>query len=241
MSIKILLLQARNPGDLAKVEELNSFANKAKLQAEQFVPYDLLAGPPSLRKVRSFDAIMIGGSGEYYVSEQNIPHFSATLDFLRNIVTLGHPMFGSCFGFQLLVKALGGELIYDADRMEVGTYELMLTEAGRVDELLGYLPPVFKAQLGRKDKAERLPPNCIHLASSTNCKYQAFRIPQKPIWATQFHPELSGDENLARFKRYLGGYTAHMSEEEKKETLSRFVESAETLALIPRFLELVFS
>ena len=66
------------------------------------------------------------------------------------------------------------------------------------------------------------------------------RIPGVTVWATQFHPELSGDENLARFKRYLEGYASIMSQDERADATSRFGASPETLVLIPRFLDLVF-
>ncbi len=240
MSLKILLLQARNQNDLARLEERQSFANKTDLDLEQFVPYDLLEGPPSLAEVRRFDALMVGGSGDYYVSKQNLPGFWPLMDLLREVVACGQPIFASCFGFQLMVQALGGQIMHDPVGIEVGTYELTLTEAGQEDELLGSLPPQFLAQLGRKDRASRLPDGCLHLASSQRAPYQAMRIPNRPIWATQFHPELSGEENLTRFHRYLKGYASVMSEAERENALSRFRESPETLPLISRFLKLVF-
>jgi GMP synthase (glutamine-hydrolysing) len=240
MSFKILLLQARNYGDLAKDEERQSFAVKAGLDLEQIVPHDLLECPPTLQQVRSFDALMVGGSGDYYVSKGNLPCFSEALDLLREVVACGHPTFASCFGFQLLVKALGGEIVNDVEGMEVGTYDLTLTEVGQQDELLGVMPRNFRAQLGRKDRASRLPSGAINLAHSKRCPFQVMRIPGVPVWATQFHPELSGDENLARFKRYLKGYSSIMSQDERADATSRFGASPETLLLIPRFLELVF-
>jgi GMP synthase (glutamine-hydrolysing) len=85
-----------------------------------------------------------------------------------------------------------------------------------------------------------MPNGCLHLASSERAPFQAFRIPGKPIWATQFHPELTGEENRLRFDRYRQGYGSVMSEAEQQLTLSRFRESPETETLIARFLELVF-
>jgi GMP synthase (glutamine-hydrolysing) len=240
MTLKILLLQARNHGDLAKAEERQSFAERAGLELEQIVPHDLLAGPPTLRQVLHHDAMMVGGSGDYYVSKGNLPGFQAVLDLLQEVVARGHPTFASCFGFQLMAKALGGEIIFDPANMEVGTYELTLTEAGQQDELLGALPPQFMAQLGRKDRASRIPAGYLHLASSERAPFQAFRIPGRPIWATQFHPELTGEDNRLRFDRYRQGYGSVMSEAEQQLTLSRFRESPETETLISRFLEIVF-
>ena len=83
------------------------------------------------------------------------------------------------------------------------------------------------------------PEGVKNLASSANAPYQAFRIPDKPIWATQFHPELTGEENLLRFHRYTAEYAAIYGPEELKAVLDRFTDSPETDELIPRFLKTV--
>lgn len=240
MEPKILLLQARHVNDTARLEELSSFAEMAGLDESSFVPFDLLNGTPTLNDVKRYDALMVGGSGDYYVSKQNLPGFPKVMDLLAAVVDIGHPTFASCFGFQMMVQALGGRIVYDPDTMEVGTYQLKLSEGGKVDELFSTLPATFMAQLGHKDKADRLPPGVINLASSANSRYQAIRIPGKPVWATQFHPELTREENLKRFHRYLDGYASMMNQKEVEETLARFTDSPETEDLIPRFLHLVF-
>ena len=240
MALRILLLQAREEDDPMREEEVLSFAEKSGLTPEEFEQHDLLSGPPALPRVLDHDAMMVGGSGDYYVSKRNLPAFDELLDVLAEVVSAGHPTFASCFGFQLLTVALGGEIVYDPDTTEVGTYELQLTEAGRKDELIGGLPLRFMAQLGRKDRASRLPPGVSNLASSRRNPHQAFRVPHRPVWATQFHPELDAKTNKNRFLRYLNGYAMHMSQEEKRRALSRFHESPESATLLPAFLRLVF-
>jgi GMP synthase (glutamine-hydrolysing) len=96
------------------------------------------------------------------------------------------------------------------------------------------------AQLGRKDRAARLPDGLTNLASSERNPHQAFRVSGQPIWATQFHPELDARTNRARFLRYLDGYAMHMTPEERRVALERFEESPETALLLPGFLHLVF-
>jgi GMP synthase (glutamine-hydrolysing) len=235
-----LLLQARNSDDPVRHEERQSFADKTGLALEQIVPHDLLSGPPALARLNGFDAVMIGGSGDYYVSKRSLPEFDAQLETLAEMVDSGRPMFASCFGFQILVQAMGGAIVHDPVNVEVGTYDLSLTEAGREDPLLGQMPTVFAAQLGRKDRAGRLPEGVVHLVSSERSPYQGFRIPGKPIWATQFHPELDLQSNRLRFDRYLKGYAQHMSEAEREAARRRFRDSPETDRLLPAFLELVF-
>ncbi len=240
MTLKILLLQARQQHDKARLEERQSFADRAGLAVEQIVTHDLLQSAPTLAQIRGFDALMIGGSGAYSVVKHPLPGQAAVLDVLAEVVEVGHPLFASCFGFHLLVNALGGEVIYDPDCMEVGTYELAPTAGGRADELFAYLPARFNAQLGHKDRAKFLPPGALNLASSSCVEYQALRISGKPIWATQFHPEMTGAENRIRFGRYVDEYAAIYSPEELKAVLDRFAESPEADELIPRFLQTVF-
>lgn len=110
MPPRILLLQARNHDDAARLEERQSFADKAKLDIEQVVPYNLLSGTPTLREALVYDALMVGGSGDFYVSKGNLPGFAQVLDLLRGMVASDHPIFASCFGFQLMGKALGGDI-----------------------------------------------------------------------------------------------------------------------------------
>ncbi len=240
MTPNILLLQARHANDAARLEERASFAQMAGLDESRVTPYDLLANTPTLAEIRRYDALMVGGSGDYYVSKGNLPRFTAVLDVLAETVAVGHPTFASCFGFQLLVQALGGEIVYAPDEMEVGTYEIQLTDDGRNDDLFNYLPDTFTAQLGRKDKASRLPEGVLHLASSKRAQFQALRVPNKPIWATQFHPELTKESNLARFRRYMAGYAAVLTPEEIQKMIDQFGESSEANQLIGRFIQLVF-
>jgi len=237
--MRILLLQARPAGDPMLAHEHGCFAVRTGLPSHAIVPHDLLGGPPSLPVLREYDALMVGGSGDYYVSKGNLPHFEATLDFLRGVVDLGHPTFASCFGFQSLVRALGGELVYDPARAEVGTFEMELTAEGRIDPLLGTLPARFDAQLGHNDRVISLPGGVVHLASSALCEFQALRIPGKPIWATQFHPELDRETNLDRFRRYRANYSGHIADLDTAE--GGFRESPESSGLLMDFLELVFT
>jgi GMP synthase (glutamine-hydrolysing) len=169
-----------------------------------------------------------------------MPHFDPLLELLREIAEARHPMFASCFGYQCLVEALGGEIIHDPENIEVGTFELSLTGPGSDDPLLSTLPARFTAQMGHKDRASAHPPGCANLAASERSPFQAFRIPDAPIWATQFHPELSGAANLARYKYYLNGYASHLSKSEVQATFDRFQPSPEASHLLKDFVKLVF-
>ena len=237
--LRILLMQARNLDDPVKVEERAAFAQKAGLPLSCFIPHDLLEGPPVLEQVQQYDALMIGGSGDFNVSDRSLPYIEKTFELLRDVVAVAHPTFASCFGFQMLIEALGGRIMRDPDSMEIGAFDVTLTSSGGDDQLFSYLPDVFSAQFGHKERVERLPDGVINLASSELCTYQAVRIPNKPIWATQFHPEMSGEENRQRFSRYQEMYVGLLGQEEYERMLERFTDSPRTEELIPRFLQLI--
>jgi GMP synthase (glutamine-hydrolysing) len=236
---KILLLQARRDDDPMAAHEHSCFVDRSGLPAEQVVPHDLCAGPPSLAVVRGYDALMVGGSGDFYVSDANLPHFEGFLDMLRKVVEFGLPIFASCFGYQSLVQALGGDIIFDPDKTEVGTFELTLTDEGLSDDLFSALPAAFNAQMGHKDRAVAHPPGIPNLASSEASPFQALRVPDKPIWASQFHPELDRIANEDRYRHYLEGYAPHMSAKEQAAALERFHDSPEASGLLRRFVEIV--
>ena len=67
------------------------------------------------------------------------------------------PVFASCFGFQLVVEALGGKVIADPDRMEMGIYPIRLTLAAQADLLFHDSPDGFLAVSGHKERAVDLP------------------------------------------------------------------------------------
>jgi GMP synthase (glutamine-hydrolysing) len=219
--------------------EVRCFAERLRIDPEHVVPHDLLEGPPPLRTVRAHDALVIGGSGDYYVSNGDLPRFEHTLELLRDVVDAGHPTFGSCFGYHLLVRALGGTIVHDPAQSEVGTFELTLTDEGRADPLFGTLPVRFDAQLGHKDRATSHPDGIPNLASSARSPFQALRVPGKPIWASQFHPELDHVASIDRYRTYLAAYGGGRADADDAEI--RFRTSPDASDLLYRFIRLVLA
>ncbi len=239
MGLRMLLLQARLPDDPARAHEHGCFVASTGLRPEDVVPHDLTGGPPSLTRLRTFDMLSVGGSGDFYVSRGDLPEFEAYLDFLREVVALGHPTFASCFGYQSLARALGAEVVHDPANAEVGTFELNLTEAGRSDALFQTLPERFWAHLGHKDRACSAPTGTLNLAGSARSPFQALRIPGKPVWACQFHPEMDRDASLERLRCYMADY-GPPDPKDAEAAFARFLETPDTSKLLVQFLSLVF-
>ena len=190
--------------------------------------------PPDLD---AWDAFMVGGSGNYGCVNNSQPWFRRSQSLLRDIVSQRRPLFCSCFGHQALASALGGKVITDRERSELGTFELELTEAGQQDPLFQEFPQRFTAQLGHNDHVVELPDGAVQLARSERCEIQAYRLEGAPVYATQFHPEMSHLENTSR----AGGYMHVYGDDQKcpKRLSEAFTPSPHTEELIPRFLRLV--
>jgi GMP synthase (glutamine-hydrolysing) len=228
------LLQARNPSDPARDDEHRAFADKLGVSVEDIRAVDVLTERLEDGLMGAAHAMLVGGSGEYSVLDDD-PRIRAFIDFLARVTHAGHPMFASCFGFQALALGLGGAVVHDEDNAEVGTYDLSLTDAGTDDPIFGALPADFKAQLGHKDQVSRLPAGCLNLARSPRTAHQAYRVEGRPVYATQFHPELSYLENRARFERYYEEYGRVFGEEAARAQLEGHQPSPEANTLLLRF------
>lgn len=198
---KFLLLQVRNPDDPMRAQEVNCFAKALECQATQIRVFDLLSGVPTVGQLDEVDVVLLGGSGDYSVAEGG-EWLAAVLAAMRELYELSKPTFASCWGFQAMAKALGGEVITDQSRAELGSIEVRLTQAGREDPLFAPLGDTFLAPMGHQDCVVRLPPAAVLLGSSEKVENQAFRFPDRPIYCTQFHPELDREALLQRVRAY---------------------------------------
>ncbi len=230
------LLQARNPDDPARDDEWRSFVARLQVRPEQVRQVDILGGTLDDSMLRGVDVLLSGGSGEYSVLDDD-PGVRRLADFLVEVTAGGFPTFASCFGFQSLALGLGGEVIVDEDHAEVGSYDLDLTDAGHADRLFAAMPDPFTAQMGHKDRVARLPAGLQSLARSELCPIQAFCLPGKPVYATQFHCELSYLENKERFRGYMATYGALFGEDEALRKLYSHRPGPEANALLRRFVE----
>ena len=101
------------------------------------------------------------------------------------------PLFGICYGHQLLAHALGGEVGDNPAGREMGTIDLELHPHAADDPLFAGLPLRFPAQATHLQTVLRAPEGATVLAQSTQDACHAFRWRDR-VWGVQFHPEFSG-------------------------------------------------
>ncbi len=234
---RYLLLQTRNADDAMRQQEVCCFAQVLGCKPGDVSVVDFLARGPSPAELDRADVVLLGGSGHYSAAgEGEWPE--RALDALRELHHAAKPTFASCWGFQAMARALGGRCIYDPQHAELGTVELQLTAAGRTDPLFSSLPPTFGGQAGHEDHVVDLPPDAILLASSARVENQAFRFVGKPIYCTQFHPELDRDALRERARAYPE-YVERIAAMSYENFLASCRETPEASDLLRRFVELV--
>ena len=232
MSIRYLLFQMRRMEDAMRTHEVMAFAQALSCSSEQITSLDLTRISPSTSTLATHDMVLIGGAGDYSVSEGG-PWLHRALDTMRTLDALSKPTFASCWGFQALAAALGGLVVTDSARAELGTLELQLTQAGHSDPIFRHLGHSFYAQVGHHDTVDVLPAHAIQLARSPIVENHAFCIRGKPIYATQFHPELRRQGMMDRLSNY-----PHYADEFPGLTIEAY---ASTLRETPRANDLLKS
>ncbi len=232
--LRYLLLQVRNPDDPMRGHEVDCFASTLRCPPSRIRAVDLLRDRPGRAAFDDADIVLLGGSGDYSVAEGG-PWMEFALDAMRGLHEMSKPTFASCWGFHAMAKAMGGDVVTDPARAEVGTLDVRLTPAGEQDPVFGSLPATFHAQAGHEDTVDPLPADAVLLAASDRAN-QAFRFAGKPIYCTQFHPELTRETLLDRLRAYPK-YVEAITGLPYDEFVETRTHPSETGALLLRFVE----
>jgi GMP synthase (glutamine-hydrolysing) len=149
--------------------------------------------------LRGYAGIILSG-GPNSVYEAGAPAIDPEL------LELGVPVLGICYGHQLLAKLLGADVKPGA--MEYGPSTLSVVES---DSLFDGTPRRQRVWMSHSDSVGALPPDIRRLARTERCEVAAFADPRRQVFGVQFHPEVthsdSGKEVLRNFTITVCGLT----------------------------------
>ncbi|BDX04734.1 type 1 glutamine amidotransferase [Planctobacterium marinum] len=237
--LKLLLVQIRDKPQVRE-EEFDSFVRFADINRAQLEVLNVFDRPRfSPELVEQYDAVIVGGASEASVLEPEVyPFVPDCVRLLQYCRQIGKPVFASCFGFQLAVLAMGGEIVRDERDFEIGTLPISLTEAAGTDPLFSGIPDPFYAVSVHRERAPQLPAECELLAFTEACPH-AFKVSGLPFWAFQFHPEVDKDILIERLSVFRTQYT--QDTEHFNQVIAQAKETPWSNGLVSKFIDYLCS
>lgn len=185
-----LILEAGHPLD--PLRRHGSFGHwirvAAGLHGREVRHCDVIGGERLPADASAYAGVLISGSGSMVTERLDWSERSA--EWLREAAHAGTPMFGICYGHQLLAHALGGAVDYNPQGREMGTVPVRLHDAASADALFAGLPATMHVQATHRQSVLAAPAAATVLARSDKDACQAFRWGES-VWGVQFHPEFS--------------------------------------------------
>ena len=154
----------------------------------EILPFNTSA--ESIRHRNPKGIILSGGPSSVY--ETGAPHPDP------DVLHLGVPVLGICYGVQLMAHFLGGE-VRPSNRREYGQAEIEIQDKGK---LLGGLSSPLKVWMSHGDNVSR-PPAGFVVTASTDAAIGVVEDHTRQLYGVQFHPEVAhtpqGKEVLRNF------------------------------------------
>ncbi len=158
----------------------------------------------AIEKNRPSAIILSGGPSSVY--EAGAP----LLD--KQIVEMGIPIFGICYGFQAMANALGGK-VAKTGRSEFGRTPFIAKNS----KLFDLAKNEFNVWMSHGDSVNELPPGFITTGSTNETPIAAFENESGLLAGVQFHPEVlhteNGQEILRRWLIEIVGLSGNWSAE----------------------------
>ena len=142
------------------------------------------------------------------------------------ILAMGKPMLGLCYGHQLLCHRLGGQVEMGATH-EFGAAYLHVDKA---EGVLAGLDTRERVWMSHRDHVAALPPGFAVLGATEDCPVAAMGDEERKIYGLQFHPEVThtvrGMDILDNFAALCGAERNWTMERYTEETIERLQEQA---------------
>ena len=146
----------------------------------EILPWDI--DEEKIREIKPKGIILSGGPES--VTQSHTPRIPQVA-FDLNI-----PLLGICYGMQTLAEQMGGQVI-SSDNKEFGHAEVLLKADSA---LFKDLEQTLNVWMSHGDQVQDLPDNFTLIASTDSAPIAAMQHQTKPIFALQFHPEVTHTE-----------------------------------------------
>lgn len=155
----------------------------------QFLTVDVTQGGEPMPPLDAFDGLLLTGS-EFGVYDDT-PWMEPLRQLLRDTKDAGKPIFGICFGHQIMADTFGGKAEKTAGGNVVGVKQF---------EVNGQL---VDTHVWHQDQVTQVPPNAKVTGSANYCPIGALEY-DFPAASVQFHPEHTQKHIAAVFDRARG-------------------------------------
>lgn len=196
---KVLLIQIRKDKKVSE-QEYKSFLRKAKSCGIVLDRINVCHQNLEVKKVLEvYSHILIGGSA--FSVKDKFKQKNKVNKLILEAVETNKPLLGICFGFQLIVEALGGKVVKSAKTKEFGT-KLVSAIKPQKEKIFSKMPRTFYVQEAHEWSASKMPANSVLIAKGKNVLCQGIRVVGKPAFGFQFHAELTKKDMIERTYYY---------------------------------------
>lgn len=146
---------------------------------------------PAGMALGDFDGVVWSGSA-LNVYDMT-PEIESQLKLADRVLGSGMPVFGSCWGLQVLSTALGGKVHQNPRGRELGAVnDITLTDVGAAHPMMAGRARTFSVLEAHRDEVCELPPGAVLLAGNATSPVQAIAVETGDVnlWAAQYHPEI---------------------------------------------------
>lgn len=157
-------------------ENLLVLLNAKKIQFKKQTPDNL-----NLEHLVKFDSFILSGRRK---NEKKTNEINSKI--IKHSIQYDKKLLGICYGAEILALTLGGT-IRKTHHIQKGDASIQIHKKNMIcDNDLH----VFESH---SFEISKLPNPLTSLGKSKNCKYEIIQYEKKPIFGTQFHPEMSTD------------------------------------------------
>ena len=168
-------LIARRVRELGVYSEIVSHKKKVNLKRDDIIGFILSGGPLNVYQTKK-------------------------VSFDKQILDLGIPILGICFGHQIISKELGGK-VKESKHREFGLAQIKQIKNSALTKNFFNKKRNNNVWMSHSDQVTKLPRSFESVASSTNSKFCIIQNKSKHFYGIQFHPEVTHTKNGIRIIR----------------------------------------